>query len=340
MRLRTAPLAAVLVLSLAAGLPADEAADSLWITSFNAAKAQAAESNLDILIDFTGSDWCGWCIKLHDEVFATERWKQAAPKNFVLLVLDYPRKTKLSEEQTAHNDALRKQFAVRGYPTVFLCDASGKPYARTGYKRGGAEAYLQHLDTLRDQKSQRDTLLEAANAAEGSIDALNNVIEKLAGWNVGFAYTELKEQAVELDADNSEGLRLRYATELHHFYRLKGEDEKAEAYFDIVCKIDAEAGKGLRLEAELDKTIATLRQGKWEQGLEQLKGLAATKPTGEAGQKVLYLLATAHARVGDKSVVADLLDEALALAPDSQLAPRIKKVRERFKAQNPEDPKR
>ena len=51
----------------------------------------------DILVDFTGSDWCGWCIKLHDEVFSQEAWKKAAAGKYVFVELDFPRKKEQSE---------------------------------------------------------------------------------------------------------------------------------------------------------------------------------------------------------------------------------------------------
>ena len=121
--------------------------DGLWMTDFEAAQKAAAEKNLPILIDFSGSDWCGWCIRLDKEVFATSAFQAFAKENLVLVLADFPRK-KLSAEQVARNEKLAKQYGVEGFPTVLLLDAKGDVKARTGYRPGGAEAYVEHLKGL------------------------------------------------------------------------------------------------------------------------------------------------------------------------------------------------
>ncbi len=111
-----------------------------WISDFAAAKKEAADSKKDLLIDFTGSDWCSWCIKLNKEVFDHEPFKAGVKNKFVLVELDYPRdKSKLTEEVIKQNEELGNKYQIAGYPTILLCDASGKPYAATGYQDGGPE---------------------------------------------------------------------------------------------------------------------------------------------------------------------------------------------------------
>lgn len=122
-----------------------------WLTDFEAAKKKAAAEKKDILVDFTGSDWCGWCIKLDKEVFSTEAFK--AQKDFVLVALDFPRRKEIPADQKAKNEALMRQWGVRGFPTIILTNASGEAYARTGYQAGGPEKYLPHLAELRKQNT-------------------------------------------------------------------------------------------------------------------------------------------------------------------------------------------
>jgi len=122
-----------------------------WLTDLDAAKKQAAAEKKDILIDFTGSDWCGWCIKLDKEVFSTPEFK--AQKNFVLVSLDFPRKKEIPADAKAKNNALMKKWGVRGFPTIILTNAAGDPYAQTGYQEGGPVAYLAHLAELRKQNN-------------------------------------------------------------------------------------------------------------------------------------------------------------------------------------------
>ncbi len=140
------PLLALLLLAPLAALGAEG-----WLTDFEAAKKQAAAEKKDILVDFTGSDWCGWCIKLDKEVFSTEAFK--AQKDFVLVALDFPRRKEMPADQKARNEALMRQWGVRGFPTIILTNAKGEPYARTGYQPGGPEKYLPHLAELRRQNN-------------------------------------------------------------------------------------------------------------------------------------------------------------------------------------------
>lgn len=119
-----------------------------WQTDFEAAKKQAAETRRPILADFSGSDWCGWCIKLDREVFATEAFRAYARDNLVLFLADFPRQKEQAPRVKAQNETLQRTYAIRGFPTVLLLDAEGKLLARTGYRPGGPEAYIAHLKTL------------------------------------------------------------------------------------------------------------------------------------------------------------------------------------------------
>lgn len=138
-------LTIVAALSVSAGAMAADG----WMTDFEKAKAVAKEKNVPILIDFSGSDWCGWCIKLDKEVFQKEAFKDYAKDNLVLVLADFPSdKSKQSDELQAQNDKLAKEFGVKGFPTVYLLSADGKPLAKTGYQAGGPEAYVTHVKKL------------------------------------------------------------------------------------------------------------------------------------------------------------------------------------------------
>ena len=119
-----------------------------WLTSFDDAKAEAAKRKVPILADFSGSDWCGWCIKLDREVFSKSEFKEYAGANLVLLMVDFPRSKEQSAEVKKQNSKLSDQYQIEGFPTVLLLDAQGKELARTGYQPGGAAAYVAHLKSL------------------------------------------------------------------------------------------------------------------------------------------------------------------------------------------------
>jgi len=143
------------------------AAELGWVTDFEAAKSQAAAEHKDLLIDFTGSDWCVWCQKLDKEVFSQDAFAKVKEK-YVLVQLDYPRdKTKLSGFLQTQNEGLMKTYPIKGYPTVLLCDATGAPYAMNGYEEGGPDKYVTHLEELQGHKAARDEAFAKAAQAEG-----------------------------------------------------------------------------------------------------------------------------------------------------------------------------
>ena len=143
---------AIATLALMLGVPALAGGDS-WMTDFEAARKQAAEEEKPILIDFSGSDWCGWCIKLDKEVFSKKAFKSYAEENLVLFLADFPRQKELPEETVEQNRKLAEQYGVRGFPTILLVDAEGEVLARTGYRRGGPDKYVEHLKKLIDQNT-------------------------------------------------------------------------------------------------------------------------------------------------------------------------------------------
>ncbi len=116
-----------------------------WLTDFDAAKKLAAERKVPILADFSGSDWCGWCIKLDKEVFSKKAFQDYATKNVVLFLADFPSRKQLPAKVTKQNEKLAETYKVRGFPTVLLLDNKGKVLGRTGYQAGGPEAYIKHV---------------------------------------------------------------------------------------------------------------------------------------------------------------------------------------------------
>ena len=118
-----------------------------WLDDYDAALARAAAGNRQVLIDFSGSDWCGWCRRLEKEVFATEAFRKAAAERFVLLMVDSPEdESLLSDKAREQNPRLVEKFGVDGFPTVVVLDAKGEEVCRMGYAEGGPEKYLERLD--------------------------------------------------------------------------------------------------------------------------------------------------------------------------------------------------
>jgi len=125
---------------------------AVWLTSLAEAKAEAAKRKVPILADFSGSDWCGWCMKLDKEVFSTEIFQKYASENLVLLLVDFPRQKAQSEAIKKQNNDLAQKFSIEGFPTILLLDAEGQLLERTSYMPGGADNYVTHLRKLLKNK--------------------------------------------------------------------------------------------------------------------------------------------------------------------------------------------
>ncbi|MCC5806716.1 MAG: thioredoxin family protein [Opitutales bacterium] len=138
-------LVAILVVAFAS---VAYAAPDGWKDDFDAAVKEAKESGKHVLVDFTGSDWCGWCIRLTDEVFSKSAFKEFAKDKLILVKVDFPRGKEVPAEVMERNRELAQKYGVRGFPTIVLLDPEGEEVARTGYRRGGAEAYVKHLEDL------------------------------------------------------------------------------------------------------------------------------------------------------------------------------------------------
>jgi protein disulfide-isomerase len=144
-RLRSAlpVLAVVALMSAAISL---RAAEPTWQTDFAEASKQAAQEHKYILLDFTGSDWCPWCIKMDKEVFGGSQFSDFATKNLVLVKVDFPRKTAQSPTEKSQNEDLAKKYGIEGFPTYILLDPNGKEVRRqVGYLQGGPTAFIGWL---------------------------------------------------------------------------------------------------------------------------------------------------------------------------------------------------
>src|SRR5215472_4032925 len=108
-RLRSAFPAIALVLLLSATTSL-RAAELSWQTDFAQASQQAAQEHKYILLDFTGSDWCPWCIKMDKEVFNQSQFSDFALKNLVLVKLDFPRKAAQTPALKSQNAELAKKY--------------------------------------------------------------------------------------------------------------------------------------------------------------------------------------------------------------------------------------
>jgi len=129
-------------------LVATIAAAADWGVGWKAAADQATATKKPILADFTGSDWCGWCIKLKKEVFSTPEFAAWAKDKVVLLEVDFPNAKPQPEALKAENRGLAEKYAIEGFPTILVLDASGKELGRLGYLAGGPAVWIAAADKI------------------------------------------------------------------------------------------------------------------------------------------------------------------------------------------------
>lgn len=122
-----------------------------WKTNFEEAKKEAAEQNKNILLVFSGSDWCAPCIKLDNVVWKSEAFKLEAEKYWVIYKADFPKKkaNQLSAEQTESNKKLAEKYNRNGsFPLVILLDKTAKVIGMSGFKNISATDYIQLIHSL------------------------------------------------------------------------------------------------------------------------------------------------------------------------------------------------
>lgn len=146
-------LAILLSAALFYAVPAH--AQSPWSTDYKKAQEQAKASHKLVLLNFTGSDWCGYCIQLDRVILSQPQFKDFASKNLVLVELDFPRRNgsvwkNQSAELKNQNMELAEKFNIEGFPTLVLLSPEGKTVWRyEGYYSGGLAAFLAELDKAR-----------------------------------------------------------------------------------------------------------------------------------------------------------------------------------------------
>ncbi|HUR46374.1 MAG TPA: thioredoxin family protein [Candidatus Saccharimonadales bacterium] len=101
-----------------------------WLSDYPTALAKARASGKPVLIDFTGSDWCPYCIELKKNALSTGEFESFADQNLILVEVDFPRRKKLPAQQLNANEALARRFGIEGFPTLVLVNGEGKVLGR------------------------------------------------------------------------------------------------------------------------------------------------------------------------------------------------------------------
>lgn len=302
---------ALMMLGLVLGSTcAASAQDADWSDNVPASLKKAGDEGKDVVMDFTGSDWCGWCMKLKSEVFDQDEFKKQAPSHFVLVELDFPQNKKMPEAITAQNAEWMRKFGVSGFPTIMLVDAKGRPFAQLGYAAGGPGPYLKTLEEMRARRVARDEKWAAAAKAEGmeKIKLLDEALCALKDDKLVFQhYGAEVEELLKLDADGKAGVKPRYADRMR----------QAQAQKLFEAKVP-----GILNGASADA----------EDAIKKLQALAADKRmNAEFRQKTLFLASqVCRLEVKDLKRAEQLFDQAIAADPDSEVGVKLQTNRARI----------
>ena len=297
--------------------PAPEQGKDIWIQDFAAAKAQAKAEKKDLLVDFTGSDWCGWCIKLDSEVFSKPSFQAEAPKHFVLVKLDYPRdESILTEEILKQNAELQSTYSIQGFPTILLMTHEGLVYGQTGYEKGGPEPYTKMLAEMKAKGAGFQAGLAVAMSKQGveRAVAIDDCLKELDQAIVESYHFELMKEVVALDADGKAGLKDKYASKVKQ-REMRQQLEEAGKELNELIADDMQAQNGPEALAKLDGVIAKPKSPIHKQLAMFFKGMVTMDVTRDA------------------KAAAALLEAAKAVVPDSPLIQQIDRILPQIKAQ-------
>jgi len=255
-------------------------------------RAAKAEGK-DLLVDFTGSDWCGWCIRLHKEVFAHDEWLETVQRDYILVALDFPRSEEVKAQvpNPDRNDELKKKYGIRGFPTILMMTPDGEVYGRTGYQPGGPEKYLEHMAELRqgrvamlDAKRIHDEFVAAdGDAARWKLweEAVGVLESAPAGAPYLRSIADVASFGIQQDAANTKGAKLRSVKAL--VLSETADDEVME----LARELDPKNAAGM-LELVVNAAFSSVRDDDGARAaLKQLDGL---NPHGFKDQQLGFRL--------------------------------------------------
>ncbi len=175
-----------------------------WTMDVPAAQALAKETGKPMFLNFTGSDWCGWCSLMERKVFNTEIWKAYAKENLVLVWLDSPRDLTLVPEAIVPTvNEMKQKYEVKGYPTYVVLDSEGNELGRLGADQSATPAsFIRQFKSILAKQNLSELLSFKDFAAYKVADAqLRAFDQRLKAW--------MEKAQKEANALEAEGEKLK-----------------------------------------------------------------------------------------------------------------------------------
>lgn len=287
-RLILAALAIVLLHS--SGGHAQELA--VWHRDFPTAVAEAKAKGKKLLIVFTGTDWIEICQKFHDDILAQPAFMESVSGRFTLLKLEFPKDNMMPREEAAQKNFLREAYRVRGYPTVVLAEADGRPFGMNGYQPLPPAEYAAQIRKIDAAHEASLAALKEAGALEGLEKAkqLRRGIPDLPGALTARYYRREMEEIIANDPEDTLEVR------------------------DSFSKLISEADYGRKMQ-ELGK------ESKWAEMVAATEVfIKENKLEGEALQRALFNQASLHRRMEDIDREKAVLQQIVTIDPESEAA--------------------
>jgi len=194
------------------------------MTNYEEAVESAKQGSKPLVLFFTGSDWCGWCNKLEEEVFDDAEFAKLAGDKYVFLKLDFPLYAAQSPQLNAQNKQLQKKYEIKSYPTLVLIDARDqKQIGVTGYRPGGSKQYVQHLQKMVDSYGGYRAKLSALQTQKISGEELKKLYEKSRELDFTNDATYIMKIGLESDAKHF------FLLERYRFLADEGQLNQSEA---------------------------------------------------------------------------------------------------------------
>lgn len=271
----------------------------IWHRDYASAMNEARAEGKKLLIVFTGTDWIEICAKFYDEILGDPAFIATVSPQFALLKLEYPKDNVMPREEAAQKAVLREAYRVRGFPTVVLTDAEGRPFGLNGYQPLQPKEYGdQILGILAVHEDNLAAVKEGANlAGVDKAKALSRAIPDVPSALIARFYRA--EMEAVLAADPDDVLKMAgpfrkliaeadYSREIQKLAR--------ESKWDEMIAVTNRHIEGQKLEGEslqgalLNRAGFEKRAGQSDAAtttLRQIVAIDATSPPGEEAARLL-----------------------------------------------------
>ncbi len=303
--------------------------DNGWLDNAEQALGKARQENKDLLLLFTGSDWCPPCKKLEAEILGQQEFLDEAKKQFVLVVFDFPQEKELLPRVKQQNEQWAAKFGVNSYPTMILLDQQERPFAILGYQEGGVEDFLGLIRERHEKRIRRDVLMAEAEKVQGEQRAIQ-LYKALSEMDQAIAdlyYEELVQEIVQIDREDQLGLRTKWnaeadaemrkiiLTDIITVSRLEKPEKAVEFVDEVLGAIQFTPAQRLQIfQIKLDLYRRMKDQAGMDRVLDQMIGMDELTETTR--QRLMVKKALALVGTGRGEQAMQMLDNALAGGQD------------------------